>query len=331
MREAANMKKIVFALLTALLFVSLTACGKETAGTEEDTQPAETVSESIPNLTGQWKQVNSAYEDAYQGAVIDGETIEIYWVADGGYSRSLYWVGPFVQPETGSWSLQNEKSKTDGESLASHDEAKEFTYTDGQICYTASLTGADMAIQLERADWMPVEEEKTGGTAPEDRTKSGFDPTIGRALSIGGVKFSLPIYYDVLSGDSDNTKKMYSLTDSKGHCGLVFYAYDWAGVTQREFEEVKPTLTFDHNENLRDDLSDVKTREITVAGLSGWLMSCKDRAGTEKSSTDLQCVVFNPRTETLIVITTTFYDDDRTAYDYAGDFQKMLESAELVS
>lgn len=112
---------------------------------------------------------------------------------------------------------------------------------------------------------------------------------------------------------------------------LAFFASDWTGVTQREFEEVKSTLTFDQNENLRDDLSDVKTGELMVAGLSGWLMSCKDRAGTEKSSTDLQCVVFNPRTETLIVITTSFYDDDRTAYDYAGDFQKMLESAELVS
>lgn len=322
------MKKIVSMALALLAAASLICSGNKAVEAMENTAAG---SGSVPDLTGQWKQVNSAYEDAYQGAVIDGETIEIYWVTDGGHSRSLYWAGPFVQPEAETWSLRNDKSKTDGEPLASHDDAKEFHYADGQIRYIASLTGADMAVQLERADWVPAEEEKAGGTAPEDRTESGFDPETNRVLSLGGVKFFLPAYFDVLTGDSSDTDMMYSLTDSKGHGWLAFVAYDWTGVTQKEFEEVKSTLTFDQNEELKDDLSDIKTGDITIAGLSGWSMSCRDRAGTERPSTDRQCAVFNSRTGTLFFITMDFYDDDRTAYDYAGDFQKMLDSAELTS
>lgn len=88
--------------------------------------------------------------------------------------------------------------------------------------------------------------------------------------------------------------------------------------------------TFDNNENLKKDLSDIKAGEAAVAGLSGWSMTCRDRVGTERSSSEHQCVVYNPKTGVVIFITISFYDDDTTHYDYMGDFQKMLDSAKLA-
>lgn len=132
------MKKIVLTVAAALLCAVLVACG----------------SEKTADLTGTWKQTNSGSEDSYQEATISGDTIEIYWVSDGGDTKSLYWAGTYEAPsepvDSYSWDSVNNKSKTDGALLASGDDTKTITFENGELSYSASALGTTTTVRLEK-------------------------------------------------------------------------------------------------------------------------------------------------------------------------------------
>lgn len=92
------------------------------------------------DLVGNWK---------------DGEIL-IYWVSDGGDTKSLYWAGTYVAPkdnkETYSWTSKNNKDKTDHALLASGDDTKVFTYEKGEITYKASALGTTKKMHFVRTD-----------------------------------------------------------------------------------------------------------------------------------------------------------------------------------
>lgn len=132
------MKKIILTAAAALLCAALVACG----------------SEKTADLTGTWKQTNSGSEGSYQEATISGDTIEIYWVSDGGDTKSLYWAGTYEAPsepvDSYSWDSVNDKSKTDGALLASGDDTKTITFEDGVLSYSASALGTTTTVKLEK-------------------------------------------------------------------------------------------------------------------------------------------------------------------------------------
>lgn len=70
-------------------------------------------------------------------------------------SKSLYWAGTFVAPETPdepyTWESVNDKEKTDSALLASGDDTKTFTYEKGEISYEASALGTTKTVRLEKA------------------------------------------------------------------------------------------------------------------------------------------------------------------------------------
>lgn len=154
-------KKILTAMIAAALLAMLTACGG-TASTSTDNGSAQNTAsqkaeEKQPaDLTGDWKQVNSSSDDSYQQATISGDTIEIYWVSDGGDTKSLYWAGSFEAPATAdepySWESKNDHDKTDSALMASSDDTKKFTYEKNQISYEASALGTTTTIQLEKQE-----------------------------------------------------------------------------------------------------------------------------------------------------------------------------------
>ncbi len=154
-------KKILTAMIAAALLAMLTACGG-TASTSTDNGSAQNTAsqkaeEKQPaDLTGDWKQVNSSSDDSYQQATISGDTIEIYWVSDGGDTKSLYWAGSFEAPTTAdepySWESKNDHDKTDSALMASSDDTKKFTYEKNQISYEASALGTTTTIRLEKQD-----------------------------------------------------------------------------------------------------------------------------------------------------------------------------------
>ena len=108
----------------------------------------------VPDLAGTWKQTNSGSDDAYQAAVITGDTITVNWVSDGGDTESVYWVGTFTPPageaSPYTWTSTRDKAATDSAMLASTDDTKDFTFEDGEISYKASAMGTTTTVRLEQ-------------------------------------------------------------------------------------------------------------------------------------------------------------------------------------
>lgn len=143
------MKKLLYITLSAVFMLGmLTACGEPKQGTPE-TDPA-----TPPDLVGEWEQTNSNTDDTWQSATIKGDTIEVYWVSDGGDTKALYWAGTFDAPPTAdepyTWESVNDKEQTDMAILASGDDTKSFTYQGGVISYEVSAMGVTQTVNLEK-------------------------------------------------------------------------------------------------------------------------------------------------------------------------------------
>ena len=147
------MKKLIGFWLISIMCLSLAACGGDTtSGSDGNTE--NTVEPTIPDLIGEWKQVNSNSEDSWQFATIDESTITVYWVSDNGDTKSLYWAGTYTAPTTGdepySWDSENDTDQTSTALLASGDDIKTFTYEGGQISYEVSALGTTTTVKLEK-------------------------------------------------------------------------------------------------------------------------------------------------------------------------------------
>ena len=133
-----------------MMCISLTACG----GNSVDNESSGTTESQLPDLIGEWKQINSNSEESWQSAIIDENTITVYWVSDNGDTKSLYWAGSYVAPKTAdepySWDSENDTEQTSVALLASGDETKTFTYEDGQISYEVSALGTTTTVRLEK-------------------------------------------------------------------------------------------------------------------------------------------------------------------------------------
>lgn len=143
----------------ALLGLLLTGCAVQTGtaspstGGSSESQPAKAPAEPL-NLTGQWKQTNSNSADSYQAATITDDTITIDWVNEKDASKALYWAGTFEPPTEDTtqytWDSVNDKTQTDTALMASGDDTKTFTYSDGVLSYVLTAMGVTMTVEMER-------------------------------------------------------------------------------------------------------------------------------------------------------------------------------------
>ena len=133
--------------LSLIVIISM-LCVLSACGSTKPSGPAD--------LTGEWKQTNSNSEDSWQAATIEGETITIYWVSNGGDTKSLYWAGTYIAPTTTdepyTWDSANDHNQTDTALLASGDDAKTMTYENGELSYSASALGTTTTIRLEKQE-----------------------------------------------------------------------------------------------------------------------------------------------------------------------------------
>lgn len=106
------------------------------------------------DLNGTWVQTNSNSKDSWHEAVIEGDTITINWTGED--TKSLYWAGSYVAPDTTedaySWTSENDVEKTSVALLASTAETKDFAYADGVLSYEASALGTTMTVKMERQE-----------------------------------------------------------------------------------------------------------------------------------------------------------------------------------
>lgn len=126
---------------------------EETEAASDDATAPET---EVVDLAGEWVQNNSNSEDDYQAATITDSEITIYWVSDGGDTRSLYWAGTVdVAADAGtsfSWDSVNDHEQTDMAILASGDDTKTFTFEYGEISYEVSALGTTTVVRLSPAE-----------------------------------------------------------------------------------------------------------------------------------------------------------------------------------
>lgn len=138
------MKRIIGLALSLAMIFALVACGGG-----EEAKPEEPL-----DLTGTWIQEDA--EDSYQKAVIKDGTIEINWVSEEDETEALYWIGTYVAPteatEEYTWTSEGDTETMASALLASQDETKEFTYTDGKLTYKASAMGVTTTIKLAREE-----------------------------------------------------------------------------------------------------------------------------------------------------------------------------------
>lgn len=160
------MKQKIYILLFCILGICTCSCA----------QP------NPPNLTGTWKQVNSNSKDAWQSAIISDNTIEIYWVTNGGDTTMLYWSGTFTAPGSNTKSYTWESVSSIGEKqlpllgalFASNEDTKIFTYENGQITYSVTMYGATQTVRLEKQSDENSSTSSSPDTAPADNT---IDPS----------------------------------------------------------------------------------------------------------------------------------------------------------
>lgn len=144
-----------------LLLLVLSGCAQnatsqspESSSTEPETSSSSSEPAEPLDLTGTWEQANGDFSFGYHRAVINGDTITIYWIDDDAETESLYWAGTFTAPtepgDTWAWTSVNDHEQTDYAMLASTDDTKDFAYEDGQIVYKASALGTTKTIRLER-------------------------------------------------------------------------------------------------------------------------------------------------------------------------------------
>ena len=158
------MNTVAFPVVACAVIITLAGCASPnapavSAAPTAPAAPAATTeapdSESEPlSLSGKWKQSNSSAKDSWQAITIGKDAIEIYWVSDGGDTRSVYWIGSYLPPKTTEdayqWISKRDKKKTDNAMLASTDPTKKFTYKDGVLSYQVSLMGTTKTVKAER-------------------------------------------------------------------------------------------------------------------------------------------------------------------------------------
>lgn len=122
-----------------------------------------------PDLWGEWRDTNGD-EESFHGIFISGDTIEVYWVTEGGLSTSLYWAGSYEAPPDGkepySWESVCDEERTAAAQLAANESTKTFTYYNGVLSYDAAILGVNTTVNARKQPWFPEPEEEEGETVP---------------------------------------------------------------------------------------------------------------------------------------------------------------------
>lgn len=310
-------KKIFLPLLFALtLGFSISACNSK-----KDSSPLPSPA-APPDLAGQWKQINSNSEDSYHGAIIDGDVIEIYWVSDGGDTRSLYWSGTYDAPLTAeepySWNSKKDEEKTKHAMMSSQDDNKTFTYENGQISYSASILGTTSKVRLEKEEWEPGLEIAPAKTEEELLPDNTNESTTSYfSFSFEGIEFSIPSYFEK---DEDSTDSEITFTaNTEDSVILSFSTYNYNNKDE-----------FDADINKTFNSSDLEVSQLERFFLAD--LPCVSISATYVSDDipiALNAVaIYNESTKTAVIAGLASVGNLK--YDYLDDYNKLIDTAVLT-
>ncbi|SDH40325.1 hypothetical protein [Microbacterium sp. 77mftsu3.1] len=161
MNRSTTVSTATIVALSLALFTGCSSTPAATGGTGAGPKDAPAATQEAPeqeeapapiDLDGEWKQVNSKDANSYQWATIKGDTIVIDWVNDAEDMKATYWVGTVEEPAPGSDPFTWESTRDTSESglLASTDDTKKFTVTDGILTYELSAMDVTMTVEMEK-------------------------------------------------------------------------------------------------------------------------------------------------------------------------------------
>lgn len=162
-----------------------------------------------PNLTGEWRAPDTSNKDAYHGIYISGDKIEIYWISDGGATRTLYWEGTYDAPADGkepyTWESYSDPGNASG-LLAAAGSTKEFTYANGIISYSASALGMTTTIEAKKQSWGFLPESEDTGAAALSSAMPVADTDIeAKAELIDLIEADAVVKYDGYTVEFDDS------------------------------------------------------------------------------------------------------------------------------
>ena len=151
------LRKITAMTIAAIAAGCIGLAGGSTDGQSTDAADSGSAAveqEAPADLTGSWKQTNSASQDAWMDAEIADGAITVNWVSNGGDTRSVYWVGTYEAPtepgDSWSWESSRDKEQTDGALLASTNDTKVFSWENGELSFEASAMGTTTTVRMEK-------------------------------------------------------------------------------------------------------------------------------------------------------------------------------------
>lgn len=314
------MKKAKYVLLVLMMVLSLASCGKS-SGNGEST------------LYGTWNAVKVKVEDS-QFTIEELEAMGDYTMSD------LFFIikegGKAYVHSEGYGELVDWSSTSDGIKIG----VIECSENDGFIC----VENNDITIFMEKtSDSQTITavsnketpndsktEDKVLDLAPGEHVVSGFDEATNQKLSFGGIDFSFPSYFDVLAGDSNESKVHYYPKAENYFASLIFESDDSA-TSQGEFDKNKGILAEYVLANylkpaFNDNVELLKSEDIIIAGNSGKILIC----GNEDSALGYS-FIFNANEKKIIGVLLKYDSKDMSNYDYMGDYEKILVTAKPSS
>jgi hypothetical protein len=169
--------------------------------------------------------------------------------------------------------------------------------------------------------------------ASGDRTVSGFNKKTNNKITWCGVDFSYPSYFDTLDQGSTETMKSYYPEEKDYYASILFQSKDFSG-TQEDFNSSIPSIVKSTLEAGKIANSDIqKSEKTTIAGLPGWTITytSPDTEGDGVTSTTSYSFAYNIDTGKVVMISCTYDSNDKSKYDYLGDYKKVLKTSRLLA
>ncbi len=191
------MRKMLLSIISVFVIILLVSCGSEstpeepssndkpneTVSQNEQTSPVEPVVEVEPlDLTGTWVHEDSAEGSTYMAAVINDDSIGVFFIVDG--DTFTYWVGTYEAPSSDddSYSWVSKNTYTGNGILSSSAETKEFNYKNGQLSYELTFQGKTGTISLIRGEWdvttIPDSAFENSGGASQEEPQPSFEALV---------------------------------------------------------------------------------------------------------------------------------------------------------
>lgn len=165
------------------------------------------------------------------------------------------------------------------------------------------------------------------------RTLSRFDTKTNKTITWGGIDFSFPSYFDVLDKSSTETLMSYYPEEEDYYASIMFQSQEFSGTQEYFISQipsiVKSTLEGEFFANTEIQ----KSEEITIAGLPGWTItySTSDTKGDGVISTGSYSFAYNVNTGKVVMISCVYDSNDKSQYDYLGDYKKVLETSKVLT